>query len=351
MTNMPRVLALAACLRGETPAIRDWDGVVALANRAWLTPQLFVAMAESGMLSALPADVRSFLGFIQARNLKRNESLRRQLREAVQALNKCGIEPTLLKGAIGLCDDSDKSRLGARIIADLDLLVPVPERPAALEALAKLGYARLDNSDGLARPTDVGAIEVHRWPSDNPLYSSLAGIEAGAVCPAFGTLRVRVPPAHLRVLHLVLHDQVKEGDYWRGRVDLRHLYDIARIASGGIDWGALRTTARLGLERDALEGMLMMATHLFGTEVPPCREMTRAQRLRHWCRVAQLRHPVATAPLRLIGDAAWVRRRIRRREMNEWAGWRAAPRTLRKTIRMPALAYRALTGITQGPKT
>jgi hypothetical protein len=275
------------------------------------------------------------------------------LNEAIRALNEADIAPTLLKGGVELVLENGAS-LGARMIADLDLLVRTSEIGATFESLAKLGYTELKNADGasnvFARPNDAGVVEIHRWPGASPVYRSLAGIEAASVRPAFGTLRTRIPPAHLRVLHLVIHDQIKEGDHWRARIDFRHLYDIARMAGDEIDWNRLRAIARPGLERDAVECTLMMAERIFGVNVPACIDRTRAQALRHWCQMAALLHPIAAAPLRLAGDIAWVHRRIGRGEMYEWPGWRAAPRILSKTIRTPAFAYRALTGINQGPK-
>jgi Uncharacterised nucleotidyltransferase len=355
VTSRSPALALAACIRGETPSTPryDWDAVISLANRTWMTPQLFVSLSRSEALTVVPADVRQYLEFIYTRNLERNRSLQQQLREVIQEFNAHNIVPTVLKGGLDLVDERG-NYLGARMIADLDLLICATKITAAVEALAKLDYRELKNADGesnvFARRDDAGVIEVHCWPPSSLLYRSLAGIEAAIARPVFETLWIRVPPAHLRILHLVIHDQIKEGDHWRARVDFRHLYDIARMAASEMEWDRLRAAARPGLERDALECTLMMAERIFGTKVPPCANRTRAQAVRHWCRIAQLVHPIAAAPLRLVGDITWVQRRIGRREIYEWPGWRASFRTLGKTIRTPALAYRALTGINLGPK-
>jgi hypothetical protein len=74
MTGRSPALALAACICGEARPnlVLDWDAIVALANRTWMTPQLFVSLSKSEMLPVIPADVRRYLEFIHARNLERN---------------------------------------------------------------------------------------------------------------------------------------------------------------------------------------------------------------------------------------------------------------------------------------
>jgi hypothetical protein len=345
-------IALAGCIRGEPPERADWDALVALANRSWTTPRIFVSLAEAGALGAVPEEVGDYLRFVHARNLERNRRLRRQLREAVRALNAAGVVPTLLKGAVDLARERG-DRLGARLVTDLDLLVPLEggAMEAARAASRALGYRALDadRPATLFRPEDVGALELHGWPSQGRRYESLSGLEAGAIETVLGRARVRVPPAHLRILQLVIHDHVKEGDDWRGSVDLRHLDDIARMLRGDIDWRALRATPRRRRERDALEDALMMAERLFGVAVPPSPERTALQTLRHHRRLMPLRHPRLGAPIRLAGDLAWACRRV----AGGGVGWpppRDLLRALGRALRDPSRVARFLIGPTVGPK-
>src|SRR2546423_2959302 len=110
--------ALIAGLRGRAVSTTDWQSVIALANRTLLTPALFSALVHSGEINRLPDDVREYLRFIHDRNGERNCRLRAQLTEAVTALNRHGIVPLLLKGAIPLFFSDDK-QITARMTSDL----------------------------------------------------------------------------------------------------------------------------------------------------------------------------------------------------------------------------------------
>ena len=353
MRTPPPAIALAACIRGELPERVDWDALLCLANRSWMTPQVFVSLDAAGMLAAVPDEVRDYLGFVHARNLERNRRLRRQLREAVRALNAAGIAPTVLKGAVDLACERGR-RLGARIVTDLDLLLPEGggELAAAHAVMRQLGYSEFNphHPAALYRSEDAGALELHGWPAaGEDHYRSLAGIEAGATEVVLGTARVHVPAAHLRILQLVIHDHIKEGDDWRGSVDLRHLHDISRMLRGPVDWHALRAAPHRWRERDALEDALMMAERLFGVAVPPPRTRTVIQRLRHHRRLAPLLHPILGAPLRRAGDLAWACRRTAGGGMS-WPRLHTMPHALARAVRDPSRATRFLIGSHIGPK-
>ncbi len=354
MRAPPPAIALAACIRGELPERVDWDALISLANQTWMTPQVFVSLKEARTLVAAPDEVRDYLRFIHARNLTRNRRLRLQLREAVRDLNAVGIVPTVVKGAVDLVRQRG-DRLGARLVTDLDLLLPArnEELETARAVMGTLGYRGIDaaNPAALCRPDDAGALELHGWPpAPDRRYQHLTGMETGAIEACLGNARVRVPAEHLRILHLVIHDHIKEGDDWRGSVDLRHLYDITQILRGDVDWGALRTTPRGWRERDALEDAIRMAVCLFEIDVPLPRGRTIVQALRHRRRLLPLLHPTLGAPLRRAGDLAWACRRIAGGRMG-WPRLRALPHAVVRAFRDPSRAARFFIGPTIGPKT
>ena len=119
--------ALTALLRGEPAVVTDWTTVVALANKTWLSPQLYCAIERAGRLDQLPPDARDYLAFIHDSNLERNRRLRAQLLEAVAAFNGVGIWPTLLKGSVALFVPPEDG-LGSRMTSDLDIGVE-PHEP------------------------------------------------------------------------------------------------------------------------------------------------------------------------------------------------------------------------------
>jgi len=342
---------LVAALRGQSPAAVDWFAMIETANRSWLTPALFVALERSGRLAELPADARDYLAFLHGRNRQRNLLLRGQLVEAVTALNGAGIQPILLKGA-GILFTAPDAALGARMMSDLDLLVEEAERPIAAAALAALDYRSAEGQHGIWRPQDVGVLELHGAGGVAGLYASSILEAAQVSVIGLGGALGRLPSPTLRALNLIVHDQIKEGDYWRGTIDLRHLHDLAELAAmpDGIDWVHLGAILTGRLRRNAFETQLLTLHALFGTPVPEALRRRLVPRAQHWRRMAQIRHPRLAAPLRLAGAVAWLGRRIRTDDRPRFTVLDFAPRALRKLRQGRRRAAEALMGVHLGPK-
>jgi len=287
---------LLAGLRGVPSPGADWQSVIALSNHALLTPALFAALAASGGSARLPADAREYLVLIHELNRTRNLRLRAQLFEAVAALNRCGITPHLVKGAVPLFL-SPEDRLPSRMTGDLDVRVEPTDETAARAALERIGYAAVPGVRDLARSKDVGVVELgpcRRGPIEQWTVVELSG--RAAVIPSVQT----------RAWHWIAHDLLKEGDYWRGRIDLRHLHDLAELSrNDGVNWTSLRGAVTSRRARNALDTQLLALQQLFGCETISDAPATIVVRLQHWRRVFSARHPLAGAPLRLVGNLAW----------------------------------------------
>lgn len=299
--------ALIAGLRGGPIGGADVRAVIALANHTLLTPALFSSLARSGAIELLPQDAREYLGFIHACNRQRNLRLRAQLDEAVAALNRCGIVPLLLKGAIPLFL-SPVNRLPSRMTSDLDVGVEAAEEARARACLEELGYAQMPGIRGMVRPQDAGILELRP--------SRPSGAATGSQAPDLITrdgFLVKVPPVQSRALHWILHDLLKEGDYWRGRIDLRHLHDLAQLAeTEGVDWKALRKSVPDQTARNAIDTQLLALRRFFGVSISAETTNSPLVRFQHWRRVFTAKHPVVGAPLRLAGNLAWGARRLLR---------------------------------------
>jgi len=236
---------LLACLRSEPFDCDDWMEVVALANRCWLGPALSSAVARLPN-AKVPPDVRAYLGFLYELNQQRNLKLRAQLLEAGAALNTAGILPTLLKGSVPIFQAGDES-IGVRMTTDLDLGIESSEVGCARTVLKSLGYTDAEGTRGMWRPQDVGVLELRDSPSEfTRAYYPKPLIDSRSIVSRDG-LQMRLQSATARAHHWIVHDMIKEGDYVRGRIDLRHLHDLTTLAEapGGVDWYGIWQLCRM----------------------------------------------------------------------------------------------------------
>lgn len=284
---------LCQCLKGHVPPAIDWEAVLGLANRTLVTPALAAALASE---AEIPPEVASLLQVIAERTAIRNRLMHAQLAEAVAACNAAGIEPILLKGAALLArrgpDCAD------RLLTDLDLMVREEEGTRAIAALERIGYGRFSSThdDGqgvnLGRERDAGGLDLHYRLKRAGRGRDAAWLASSCRPFAIGAARAAMPsPAALAAL-FVLHDQLQEGDYWRGRIDLRHLVDLAKIArdEGGIDGAALAALFPQARARRALAVQLDTLAEWLGVRIAGDRRGWRVA-FQAWRRRAQLRRP------------------------------------------------------------
>mgnify|MGYP003584082175 CR=1 FL=1 len=313
---------LTAGLRGHPPPEAQWPSVLKVASRSWLSPALYVALARSSRLDEAPADVRDYLDFLHERNRERNRRLREQLVEAVGALNAQGIELILLKGAVHLfCAPAEI--LGARMMSDLDLSVEPEEMVQARSALERLGYRDVGDTRGMGRSGAVALIEMRDRPSKRVRRYLLRDLRAASYSvEQVGTV-ARVPNSTCRAIHLIVHDMIKEGDYWRWRMDLRHLHDLAELASAaeGIDWHQIAATLSDRIGRGALEIQATALHHLFDVPTPPELRGGMA-RLVHVGRVFSGAGGVIGASVRVAGNIRWGFQKLTTAHAYQWQGGR-----------------------------
>lgn len=302
---------LASVLQGRPPAPTDWSGVLELANRAWVTPAVHLALRDHGQLAGIPDDVRAYLAFIHERNLIRNRRLRTQLAEAVRALNAVGIEPVVLKGGIALCC-AGEDELGRRMMGDLDLSVDPQETLRAQAALRGLGYAEAIGVRGFGRTDDPGLIEIRDGPSPRARPYLSGDIVAGSARREVEGGGVRIPAATAQALHLIVHDLLKEGDLWRWSLDFRHLHDLWRLASR-VDWHEIELRLADPTARRALDLQVQALADFFDVErsTTPRPRNFLMTRLRHRARLTAATPGWVGRQVRVLGNLNWGVRRWR----------------------------------------
>ena len=306
MSDFRNLRALCLAVLGRPPVGIDWAGVVSLANRALLTPALAATVASLPAATQPPEAVSAFLAEVMARNRERNRRLSAQLEEIVQMLASVEVECTLLKGAAFLAEPGPQA--DRRIISDLDVLLAASDLERGGAALEQAGFqvsARYPEGDShvameMFRESDVGAIDLHRRPPGprQVMFSTLLA-ERSTRTP-FGAGHVRIPTAEVRILHLAMHDQFHDGDFWSGALDLRHLLDIAALAARDPDWDLLSPRLLGGLCYRALCRELIDAHELFEANLPPSFRANLGGELHHRRAMLQLRWPAVRGGFSLL---------------------------------------------------
>ena len=281
-----------------------WEAVVSLANNHLLTPAMWVVLTKKNLTDELPDEPRDYLRELHQLSKERNAKLRVQLLEAVRQLNRIDITPVLLKGAMHLVTDV-YGDTGARIMSDIDLLVPREKIDECLPALHGLGYEAEEDIHNdyhedhhhcapLFRPGDYGSLEIHRGLAESP-YVDILPTEIGlaeAQPLEFRELSMKVlSPTH-RLLHNILHSQLVDHNHTDGIMPLRSLHEVVTEYTANqqrVDWSDIQ--ARMGQHNrgNALGAYLYMAHTLFGMSCPEGMGKTLSSRLYYQRCCAQLR--------------------------------------------------------------
>lgn len=183
VTPSPNLLNLAALLDplGASPAHEhriDWEEVYRLSALHLVTPILYQRLAETDRLADVPQDVRDALRHVFDLNAERNERQRRILHDTVRFLNEAGMEPLLLKGAVSLLP-SQGPYAAARMLSDIDVLVPNVPPEAAAKVLLERGYTHMPGHE----PRDSASCSHHLAPLFHPAGHGYVEIHRRASCP------------------------------------------------------------------------------------------------------------------------------------------------------------------------
>ncbi|SMF79514.1 Uncharacterised nucleotidyltransferase [Tistlia consotensis] len=280
----------------------DWLGVSALANDHYLGPALHAALAQAGRLGELPDDLRAYLALLHDCNGARNRRLRGQAETLVRAFDEAGVTPLLLKGGVALFA-GDYPDAAARMIRDLDVMVPARRLNDALAALQALGYRAVSRYPqghhaygDFAQPGQPAAVDLHIEPIDAAylLPASALWRDAGALGLPEGACLVP-SPTH-RLLHNLLHAQIHHrGNYYRGVIELRQLYDftvLARRHGPAIDWDFIDRHLTEHQLDTPLQSYVLAAGRLFDLPWPLPSAPGRAARREAGRCLLQLRLPL-----------------------------------------------------------
>lgn len=281
-------------LAGRARAPRAWKPLLQLASDTLTIGSLASVLLASDLEPELPDDVRSVLRDVLERAEERNRRLKDQFAELLAPLHAAGVEPIVMRGMASILADPGAT---GRLLSDIDLLVPADGREATVQTLTSLGYQIFQGFHGppysvvLARSRDVGMVDLH-----TNLQPYWLGVDYDRVAPLchraeLDGRRFLVPNPTCAMLFYVLHDQLHDGDYWRGLIDARHIADFRRLVEAGIDWDSLFGFFLRGCALNALHVQLRTARSLLGVDIPEerCGGFWAKLQLRR--RMVQLRFP------------------------------------------------------------
>ena len=256
----------------------DWNLLADLAVEQGLGPALWSGFARRATgASSPPPEVAERLCTAYRGNAARQIRFRQQLREALTALNRAGVEPAPVKGALYLLEDTFGD-IGARVMVDLDLVVTPTELAGAVTALEGIGYRRRDRPDftqphelPMTAENALGAIELHTRlgvPAVAAVMSTDEFVE-GAASVSRDEVRYRRARSDHLLIHHVLHSQIQDRNHAVFGLPLRHLHTFtvaARAWSGDVD----RREVFARFERNGLAsvlgGFVDLAHRLFGLD-------------------------------------------------------------------------------------
>jgi len=265
-----------------------WGRLLYQANLQLCTPLWYVRLKQASLLELLPEDLQAYLAEIYQANLERNREFRSAFLELLRALEREAIPVVLLKGAATFCDDLYGDP-GARMLRDLDILVPPEDTGRCREMLLALGYAELPDPnmqpDGL--PTDER--HHHLPPFSRPdsrvvveVHFKVAYAQAGRVLPAGGAWQnleigdldgtsVALLNPNWRLLHNTVHALIPHGEYIRGEIALQQLAEFAALCcryEAVIDWPCWLNAGKQWRLASEFTLYLILASRLMGIFLP-----------------------------------------------------------------------------------
>ena len=304
----------------------DWPKVIELASRHYVTPALYWALQEKGLLEALPDDLLEYLSAMHDLNRERNLRLVKQTGDIAGLLNKSGVEPLVLKGVgnllAGLYGDP-----AVRFIGDLDILVPQDRLRDCVDALMAAGYAPVAGAEpiadshmaaychftGLVCKGQAAPVDVHWaviYPEDRYLLPPDEVRNEAKMIVLEGS-KVRVPGALHRAVTSIAHAQLRHWAHWAGQVRMRDLYDLFLLTGetrAGVDWPRIVEKFRRAGYGNALRTALMMAERLFGLPMPDKVGPPFAARWRWYRAMMLVKYPWLHAPsLAVAQEIGYVR--------------------------------------------
>lgn len=302
----------ALCATAElAPALDQpdfaWEPLLALAHRHLVAAPWYATLRRRGLLERAPVEIGEHLAALHDLSIERNRLLRRELIRVAYAWNAFGVEPVLLKGALALLP-GQPPEMAARLLGDLDLLLPADLIADGRNALKALGYyathheeqyASHHHAPPLVHPDHGAKFELHRAVLGGALAAALPAEEVWRDSQRIGFEQavVRMPSSTHRVLHNLLHTLAQDHRAELGMLELRQILDLVQFRihdDAGIDWPLIQARCTALGQSAALNACLRVAGDGFGQPLPAGVPSSMATVWLNWKFEYCRRHPRAS---------------------------------------------------------
>ena len=327
----------------EQPTDSQWAGVLDLAAAELLLPSLWTSSVSRGWFVPIPQDARAaieshvhggrvpalLLQLAYEDNVARTQALRAEGEVVLQTLADAGVRAIPMKGWHAILDGwwPDPA---ARVLRDLDVLVPEADAGRARRALEEAGFATIETPLDDYADHQLPAMSSPDHPVPVEIHTSLAVSRWREVLPAADVFRAarngRMSTTHA-VVHSIVHAQLHDEAHLLRHLPVRAVHEVAVLSSSpvgaSVDWDEARARFATGGRRGsaALDAHLGLASMLFGaTGLPEPRSTLRVRAHLSMCEL-ELVSPgaarayrgdgVPAAGMGLFPDAPALRRRER----------------------------------------
>ena len=241
-----------------------WVNLLKEASLQRCGPLLYVRLKQHHLFNELPPAVQTLLQHAYNLNVERNTLFKNILIELLAELSKENIDSLLLKGAATFCDDLYNDP-GARVMGDIDLLVPLNKIDKCQRILDTLGYYKIDNPDreldGIATDERHHHLLPHYHPGTSlpvEIHFKIAYAQAGRVLSTaqtwdrkisttLGGYETSILNPQDRLILNTVHALLPHREFIRGRIELLQLAEFALMATEfatEIDWDSWLSLAK-----------------------------------------------------------------------------------------------------------
>ncbi len=255
----------------------NWPLIVTISSRHLVTPALFASFQVHGLTEILESEVRNYLSIIHQLNLARNKNILKEVHDVVFKLNDVGVQPTLIKGAAHLTSGLYKDP-GARIMSDIDMLVPESQLMSCVGALKSLGYGSKNPFDGelkghhfprLIHPNREVGIELHRWATSKNAIKAEEIFGASSLWEINGN-KFRIPSREHALMINIIHAHTGALRF-PGQINFRANMDHALLIQAPgekVDWARISEALCSVSEKKAMEAFLDTNYWLMAVPLP-----------------------------------------------------------------------------------